>query len=307
MNRKEPWRLSRRALLLGFAATASSGARAQAGKLPVIASFSILADFVRRIGGERVEVTTLVAPGNDVHVYEPTPDDARKLARARLIVINGLGLEGWLERLMKASATMAPTIVASVGVKPIKESDVGQSRARDARNDPHAWQSIANVKIYVANIREGLVNADSGGAAIYRANSDAFLAELDTLEKEIRAAVDSIPRERRRIITTHDAFGYFGVTYGFSFIAPKGVSTETEPSAADVAKIIRQIKAEKVPAVFLENVSDPRLMQRIAAESGARVGGTLFSDSLSPPGGPATTYFDMVRNNLKELTAALAR
>ncbi len=300
-------RISRRDLLVTGLAFGAVPALAQTGKLPVVASFSILADFARRIGGDRVEVTTLVAPGNDVHVYEPTPDDARKLAAAKLIVVNGLGLEGWIERLMKASGAKAPIIAATKGVRPIREEAGAPGPRREVRNDPHAWQSIANVKIYVANIRAGLGEADPAGAGTFSANASAFLAGLDALEAEVRETIASIPRERRRIITTHDAFGYFGATYGFSFIAPKGVSTETEPSAADVAKIIRQIRAEKIPAVFLENVSDPRLMQRMAAESGANVGGTLYSDSLSPAGGPAATYVEMVRNNLRELAAALAK
>ncbi len=289
--------ISRRAVLACFAALPTR-TLAQGSRLSCMASFSILADFARRIGGDRVDVAALVAPGNDAHVYNPTPDDARRLGAARLIVVNGLGFEGWIERLLKASGAKAPVVVASAGVKPLRGS---------GHIDPHAWQSIDNVKIYIANIRDGLLKADPDGAEIYRANAAAYIAGLDLLEKEIRAAVESIPREKRRIITTHDAFGYFGATYGFSFIAPKGVSTETEPSAADVAKIIRQIRAEKIPAVFLENVSDPRLMQRIAAETGAKLGGTLFSDSLSPAGGPAVTYVEMVRNNLRELGAALGR
>jgi zinc/manganese transport system substrate-binding protein len=283
---------------------ATGAARAQA-KLPVIATFSILADLTRRVGGERIELVTLVPPGNDAHVYDPTPDDARKLAAAKLIIANGLGFEGWIERLTKAAGAKAPTLIATKGVKPIKET--GEHAHGKERNDPHAWQSVANVKIYVANIRDGLIGADAEGAETYRANAAAFIAELDALEKDVRDTINAIPRDRRRIITTHDAFAYFGATYGFSFIAPKGVSTESEPSAADVAKIIRQIKTEKIPAVFLENVTDPRLMQRIAKESGAKIGGTLFSDALSPPDGPAGTYVAMVRNNLRELSAALAR
>ena len=172
--------------------------------------------------------------------------------------------------------------------------------------DPHAWQSIADAKIYVANIRDGLIAADPEGASAYRANANNYLGELDALEKEVTAEIAKIPPGRRQIITTHDAFGYFGTTYGFRFIAPEGVSTETEASARDVAKIIRQIKAQKIPAVFLENVTDPRLARNIAAESGATIGGTLYSDALSPPNGPASTYIDMMRNNVRELAAALA-
>ena len=195
---------SRREFLAASLALAVSPARAQAAKLPVIASFSILADIVRRVGGERVDVTALVQPGNDAHVYNPTPDDARKLAAAKLIVMNGLGFEGWIERLMKASGAKAPVVVATKGVKPIQGAE--------KRNDPHAWQNIANVKIYVANIGEALEKADPAGAKTFETNGLAFAAELDALEAEVRKTLDAIPPERRRIITSHDAFGYVGAT-----------------------------------------------------------------------------------------------
>ncbi|WOJ90835.1 metal ABC transporter substrate-binding protein [Methylocapsa polymorpha] len=288
-------------VLLGLAAACLSSAQAQASdKLPVVATFTILADFARNVGGNRVEVVTLVGPNGDAHVYQPTPSDAKKLGAARLILENGLGLEGWIDRLIKASGAKAPVIVTTKGIEPRELKEEGHIGA-----DPHAWQSIANAKIYVANIRDGLIAADPEGADIYRANAAAYLAKLDALEAEVAAAIARIPPDRREIITTHDAFGYFGAAYDFRFIAPEGVSTETEASARDVAKIIRQIKAQKIPAVFLENITDPRLAQRIAEESGAKIGGALFSDALSPSDGPASTYIDMMRNNVKELAAAL--
>ena len=181
----------------------------------------------------------------------------------------------------------------------------GAGRGTSHETDPHAWQSAANVKTYVANIRDALIAADPAGKAEYEANAAAYVAKLDALEKDIRSAVASIPAERRKIITSHDAFGYFRAAYGVEFIAPQGVSTETEASARDVARIIRQIKAQKIPAVFLENVSDPRLVRRISEETGAKIGGTLFSDALSGPQGPAPTYIDMMRHNLRQLTDAL--
>ncbi|HEV7911496.1 MAG TPA: metal ABC transporter substrate-binding protein [Methylocella sp.] len=277
-------------------------AKAQApDKLPVVATFSVLADFASNVGGERIEVAALVGPNGDTHVYQPKPADAKELGAARLIVVNGLGLEGWIDRLIKASGAKAPVIVATKGIKPQQMREEGRVGL-----DPHAWQSIADAKIYVANIRDGLIAADPEGASAYRANANSYLGKLDALEKEVTAEIGKIPPGRRQIITTHDAFGYFGTAYGFRFIAPEGVSTETEASARDVAKIIRQIKAQKIPAVFLENVTDPRLMRSIAAESGATVGGTLYSDALSPPNGPASTYVDMMRNNVRELAAALA-
>jgi zinc/manganese transport system substrate-binding protein len=277
-------------------------AKAQAPeKLPVVATFSILADFARNVGGERIEVTALVGPNGDTHVYQPKPADAKELGAARLILVNGLGLEGWIDRLIKASGAKAPVVVATKGIKPQQMREEGRVEL-----DPHAWQSIADAKIYVANIRDGLIAADPEGASAYRANAENYLGKLDALEADVKREIAKIPPGRRQIITTHDAFGYFGTAYGFRFIAPEGVSTETEASARDVAKIIRQIKAQKIPALFLENVTDPRLARSIAAESGATVGGTLYSDALSPPDGPASTYIDMIRNNIRELSAALA-
>jgi zinc/manganese transport system substrate-binding protein len=288
-------------VLTSLAIVGAASTRVQTpAKLPVVATFSVLADFARNVGGDRIEVAALVGPNGDAHVYQPKPADAEKLGDARLILVNGLGLEGWIDRLIKASGAKAPVIVATKGINPqkLREERIGL--------DPHAWQSIANAKIYAASIRDGLIAADPEGEATYRANADNYLARLDALEKEVLADIAKIPPGRRQIITTHDAFGYFGTAYGFRFIAPEGISTETEASAREVAKIIRQIRAQKIPAVFLENVTDPRLVRRIASESGATVGGTLYSDALSPPDGPASTYIDMMRNNVRELAAALA-
>ena len=269
-------------------------------KIPVVASFSILADFARQLGGERVKVTALVGPNGDTHVYQPKPSDAKELAAARLLLVNGLGLEGWIDRLITASKSKARVVIVTRGIKPQEMREEGRVAL-----DPHAWQTIANAKIYVANIRDGLIAVDPSGAEIYRAHAEDYLEKLSALEDEVKAAIGQIPPERREIITTHDAFGYFGTAYGFKFIAPEGVSTETEASAGDVAKIIRQIKAQKIPAVFLENIVDPRLLRSIATESGAKIGGTLYSDALSPPDGPAATYIDMMHNNVGALSEAL--
>jgi zinc/manganese transport system substrate-binding protein len=289
-------------ILVSLTMTGAVPVRAQTpAKLPIVATFSILADFARNVGGDRIDVAALVGPDGDTHVYQPKPADAEKLSAARLILVNGLGLEGWIDRLIKASGAKAPVIVATKGIDPQKMREEGRIGP-----DPHAWQSIANTKIYVTNIRDGLIAADPEGEAVYRANADNYLGKLDALEAEVKREFAKIPPGRRQIITTHDAFGYFGTAYGFRFIAPEGISTETEASARDVAKIIRQIKAQKIPAVFLENVTDPRLVRSIAVESGAKVGGTLYSDALSRPDGPAGTYIEMMRNNIKELAAALA-
>jgi zinc/manganese transport system substrate-binding protein len=277
--------------------TASAGPLRAQDRLNAVASFSILGDFAKNVGGERVSVTSLVGPDGDVHVYTPAPADAKKIAGAKLVVINGLGLEGWLPRLVQSSGGKAAIVTATNGIAPHK---VGG----DA--DPHAWQSVANARTYVANIRDALVAADPTGAAIYRANADAYLAKLDALDREVREAIAQIPQARRKVISSHASFGYFAAAYGIAFIAPLGVSTESEASARDIAGIITQIKASKVPAVFLENISDPRLMRRISAETGARIGGTLYSDSLTGEKGDAPTYIDMVRHNIKALTSALS-
>jgi zinc/manganese transport system substrate-binding protein len=282
---------------------ASSPALA-ADKLKAVASFTILADFVREVGGERVEVASLVGPDADAHSFQPSPADARRIKEANLIVVNGLGFEGWIDRLLRASGSKAPVLVASAGVKPIKEKG-GHDHKHDQGADPHAWQDVANTKLYVAVIRDGLAKADPEARAAYEANAARYLARLDELERDIRAGIAAIPPARREVITTHDAFGYFGRTYGLTFTSPQGVSTDSEATAADVARIIRQVKARKIPAVFLENVSDRRLADRIAAESGAKVGAKLYSDALSAPGGPAPTYLDMMRQNLAALRAAL--
>ena len=284
---------------------------ASAQKLRVVTSFSILADFARNVGGDRLDVAMLVGPGGDAHVYTPTPADARNVAAAKLVIVNGLGFEGWLSRLVKSAGNKATVITATKGIKPRQEKAAHGHRHSHGHDhghgdaDPHAWQSVANAKVYVANIRDALVAADPAGADSYRANAASYLAKLDALDKEVREAVAKLPAERRKVISTHDAFGYFADAYGISFIAPQGVSTEAEATARDVARIIGQIKARKIPAVFLENVTDPRLMRRIAEESGAKLGGTLFSDALTDEKGAAPTYIEMIRYNIKALTSAL--
>jgi zinc/manganese transport system substrate-binding protein len=275
----------------------------------VVASFSILGDMTARVGGDRVAVTTLVGPDGDAHVYEPTPDDVRAVAAARLLVVNGLGFEGWMDRLAGASGYAGPVVVASKGVAPreIVEEEHADAEGHDHHGiDPHAWQDVANAVTYVRNIAAGLDAADPAGKATYDANAAAYVAELEALDAEVRAALATLPAERRKIITSHDAFGYFGAAYGLRLSAPEGISTEAEASAADVAALIRQIRADAVPAIFVENIKDRRLIDQIAAESGAAVGGELYTDALSDKDGPAPTYVEMIRHNAKTLTEALA-
>ena len=277
-----------------------------AEKLKVVATFSILGDLVRSVGGERVDVTTFVGPNGDAHVYSPTPADGRRLTEARVVFTNGLKFEGWIDRLIKSSGTKAVRVEASKGVKTLSGEESGHTHGHDHGVDPHAWQSIGNAKIYVANIRDALIAADADGKAAYEANAAEYLAKLNELDAEIKDIVAGIPAERRKIITSHDAFRYFEDAYGIDFVAPQGVSTEAEAPAKDVARIIQQIRRTKIKAVFVENVSDARLMERIAQETEARIGERVYSDALSEPNGPAGTYIDMMRHNIKAFSAALS-
>jgi zinc/manganese transport system substrate-binding protein len=287
-------------LILAALLAVPQGASAD-DKMKVAASFSILGDMVKQVGDDRIDVVTFVGPNGDAHVYEPTPADAKALSESKILFINGLGLEGWMTRLENSSGFKGKVVTASTGVNPRKMVEDEKTIT-----DPHAWQSLANGKIYAANIRDALIAADPAGKATYEANAKKFIDGMTAMEANVKAAVAKMPPERRKIITTHDAFGYFGSAYGMEFIAPEGVSTESEASAQDVAKIITQIKKEHIPAVFLENVTDSRLLDQIASETGAKIGGTLYSDALSAPDGPAGNYLDMFRNNIDTLSTALS-
>ncbi|MBI3897832.1 MAG: metal ABC transporter substrate-binding protein [Gammaproteobacteria bacterium] len=276
-----------------------------ANKLKVVASFSILGDMARQVGGDRVEVSTLVGANGDTHVFQPAPGHVKIVAAANVLIINGLGFEGWISRLEKSAGFKGAVVVATTGIAPHQMEEEENGKQQKVI-DPHAWQSLANGKIYVRNIRDALIAADPFGKATYEANANKFLSDIDRLDAEVKANVAKLPSDRRRVITSHDAFGYFATSYGLEFIAPQGVNTESEASAKDVASIIRQIKTQKIPAIFLENISDHRLLDQIARETSAKVGGTLYSDALSDSSGPAATYLDMFRHNTRTLMAALS-
>lgn len=290
---------------------ASSAAAAE--PVRIVASFSILADMVREVGREHVEVRSLVGPNGDAHVYEPTPADARDTAAADLIVVNGFGFEGWLDRLVQSSGYSGPIAIATNGVTPLRfgeaaghEEHPGEGHDHSAENiDPHAWQSIANAQIYVKNIATALCEVDPEDCVEYERNAAAYSGELAGVDASIKSGFAAVPAERRKVITTHDSFGYFAHAYGLTFLAPQGVSTDAEASAADVARLIDQIRGEGVSAIFFENVSDPRLIEQIARETGARPGGELYSDALSEPDGPAGSYVAMMRHNANLLQSAM--
>ena len=270
-----------------------------ADKLNVVTSFSILADLTREVGGDRIELTNLVGADADAHLYEPSPNDAKALLRADLIIANGLGFEPWLERVLASSEPKGKRINASAGVVPLMLDEDGERVP-----DPHAWQSLTNAEIYVRNIAKALGELDPANVDAYNQRRDAYLTRLHALLKKADAQIAGLPASQRKVVTSHDAFGYLGQAWQLAFIAPQGLSTHDEPSAADVAALIRQIRSEGVRAVFVENIRDPRLIQQIADEAGAKVGGTLYSDALASEG-PASTYLGMFEHNLDTLMAAL--
>lgn len=301
-------------------ALAALAAPASAEPLKVVTSFSILGDMTREVAGERAEVTVLVGPDGDAHSFEPKPSDASALADADVLIMNGLGFEPWMIRLAAAAKTKAKYVTASFGVNPRHlgemEHDHGHSEkghdedgypkaARDF--DPHAWQNLANGAVYAQNIADGLAEADLDGALIYKANAERYIAELKKLDRWVKSEIAKVPAGKRKVITTHDAFGYFGDAYGIEFLAPAGIGNETEPSAQALARLIDQIRAERIKALFIENMTDPRLMETISRETGAQMGGELYSDALSPEGGPAATYMDMFRHNVPVLVDAMQK
>lgn len=311
--------LKRLSLAAAVAVCLSTPALAE--PLKVVASFSILGDMVREVGGDSVSVTTLVGPDGDAHVYQPSPADAKAVAQADLVILNGLGFEPWGDRLLKASETKAAVAKAAEGVKPLMmEAEEGYGHGEEKHGhdhdhdhdhdgevpDPHAWQDLINGKLYVANIATALKTARPADAAAIQARADAYSKRLSDLDAWVRAELSAVPEAERKVITGHDAFGYFGKAYGITFLAPVGVSTEAEPTPKDIAELVRQMKAEKVKAVFVENMSDPRLVEQLAKDAGGVVGGTLYADALSAENGPAATYETMFRHNVTALTAALA-
>lgn len=271
---------------------------AAAEKLKVVATFSILGDIVGRIGGDAVDVKTLVGHDGDAHVYQATSADARAVAQARIVIANGLAFDDWAFRLVKASGSKATIVIASVGVTPLAG---GHEHA-----DPHAWQNVGNAIAYVGNIERALTTADPSHAATYKTNADTYRAELQVLDAEIRSSIAAIPPERRNAVTTHGSFAYFANAYGVTFTSPLGTSTDEQASAKSLAALITAIRRSGIKALFLENAADPRLMRQVAHETGVALGGTLYADALSTKDGPAPTYVGLMRHNLKLLTGAMA-
>ncbi|WP_029685715.1 metal ABC transporter substrate-binding protein [Tatumella saanichensis] len=266
----------------------------------VVASFTVLADMVRQIGGQYVEVKSLVGPNGDPHTFEPSPQDSVALAKADVVIISGLGLEGWMERLIEASGYKGKVMVASKGVKTRTMEEDGT-----VITDPHAWNSMANGVIYARNISESLQKADPQDAIAIRKQGDAYIQQLQDLDTQTAAEFAAIPVAKRHVLTSHDAFGYFGERYGVTFMSPIGLNTDEEASASQVAALITQLKTNHIHRYFIENQTDPRLVQQIASAAGATPGGELYPEALSPAGGPATTYVDAFKHNVSELLKSM--
>ena len=307
--------MNRRAISFTFAALALGAAALQpshaAEPLRVVASFSILADMVRQVGGERVAVQALVGPGEDAHVFQPTPAQARQVGQAQLVVSNGLGYEGWMARLLQSAGYRGPSVEATRGLRALEAADDDHDHGHSHGDkhtdhaDPHAWQSVPNAKRYVQNIVTGLCAADAAGCADYRSRGDRYTAELTQLDTDIRAAWAPVPAAQRKVITTHTAYAYYGQAYGVQFFAARGISTDSEPSAKGIAQLVRQIRSQGIRALFVENISDPRLIAQLAREAGLRPSGSLYSDALPRTGGDADTYVQMMRENTRRMVAAV--
>lgn len=288
-----------------------------ADKLTVVASFSILGDIVQQVGKDRITVSTLVRPDQDAHVFQATPEDMRVVSKANLVVVNGLGFDGWMDRLVKTAGYRGNVVVASAGIQAMKneedddehEHNHGHKHEHEHEHehhhhgefDPHAWQDPRNVLVYVRNIAEALSRLDPQGKDIYQKNAAAYAAQLTELDQWAQKVFAGIPAAQRRVITSHDAFGYFAKRYQVEFLSVQGMSTESQPSARDVASLIREIRKQKVRAIFMENMSSPRVVEQISRETGIALGGKLYTDALSGPKGDAPDYLSMMRYNVRTL------
>lgn len=284
--------------LLALGTTAGAAAKT----IDVVASFTVLADVVKNVGGEHVNVKSLVPPNGDPHEFEPSPDNAKAVKAAAVTFISGDGLENWFQRLAKAAGTTEKPVVASEGIKTRKFVEDGKKVT-----DPHVWNSVPNMLIWVANIEKALAKADPEDAAAFKTNAERYTKELKELDASIRSRVGAVPKDKRKVLTSHDAFGYYGAEHGVTFLSPLGVSTETEASAADVAKLIDQIKKEHIKVYFIESSNDPRLVEQVAKATGAQAGGELYPEALSTADGPVPTYVKLMQYNTDKIVSAISK
>jgi zinc/manganese transport system substrate-binding protein len=299
------------ALLMAMVQFGWNGPPARASdKLKVTVTFSILANIAQNVGGDRVAITTLVGPDQDVHVFQPSPANAAAVSKSQVLIANGLNFESWMQRLVAAAGFNGIVITASDGISILDNADFAHKHPQAENHshaDPHGWQDVSNVLIYVTNIQDGLCKADAAGCKTYAKNAERYSMELRALDAEIKTQFAAIPQDARKVITSHDAFGYFGRAYGVTFRAPLGISTEEEASAATIAALITQIKSEAIKAVFVESIANARLIEQIARETGATLGPPLYADTLSALDGPAATFVNQMRYNANALASAMAK
>ncbi len=282
-------------LLLALSALASAA-------IPVVATFSILGDITQQLGGKHIEVDVLVGPEQDAHTYQPTTSDLKRIIRARLVLAHGLGFDQWVQKMLTSARYKGAYLQASQGLQTRHSQQTGHHHSEV---DPHLWQDISLTRQYVENISAALIRLDPAHTADYQANKQRYLAQMQAVDEWAQNALAQIPLSKRVVLTSHDAFGYLGARYQIRFLAPVGVNTEAEASAQDVVKIIRQARTQKIRALFVENISNPRLLEQLSKETGSAISGKLFSDALSAAQGPAPTYLTMYRHNLQQLVTAM--
>jgi len=274
-------------------------------KIKVISTFSILGDFIHQVGGDRVEVLNIVGPDSDAHIFRPTPRTAQQIVQADMVFMNGLGFEGWIERQIEACGFKGPVVIATKGILP----SIIVSSKKDKKShipDPHAWHSIRNAKQYIKNILESLIQFDPKHKIEYQKRAKVYLLELQYLDEWAKIQFEKIPVAQRKVLTAHDAFQYLAKDYNIKFLAPIGISTESEASAQGVAQLIQQIKNESIKAVFIETTTNTKLIEQIADEAKVKIGGTLFSDALSKPESLGPTYLKMMHYNISLLIKGMA-
>ena len=301
-----------RHLTLGLAALPLWAWAQTPAPLPVVASFSILGDVVAQVGGPNIALTVLVGPGSDAHVHQPTPAQARAVGAARVVFSHGMGFEGWMPRLLRSSGFKGAHVLVSEGLKPLRVAGGaghghGHAHGPGQQSDPHTWQAVPAVVHHTGRVADALCSADAAACPQYRERAAAYVLRLQALDQVIRQAWAAVPQAERVVVTSHDAFGHYAAAYGVRFLSPQGISTEAEASAKGVAQLVRQIKAERVRALFVENIADPRLLEQLGRETGVRMGGALYSDALSPPDGPAASYEALMRHNTQLMVQALKR
>lgn len=268
--------------------------------LNTVASFSVLADIVKQVGGEHVTVKSLVPPNGDPHVFEPTAQDSVAIKNANVVFVSGLGLEGWMNRLLESSGYAGDVVTASKGISTRTMVEDGKTIT-----DPHAWNSAKNGEIYARNVMDALIKADPEDADDFRKQGEAYIKQLDGLDQWAKKQFADVPQSKRKVMTSHDAFGYFGQEYGVKFLAPVGFSTESEASASDVGALIQQLKDEGIKTYFIENQTDPRLVKQIASATGAKSGGKLYPEALTEKNGPVPTYIAAFKHNVNTIVESM--